>query len=158
MKPLSMFRWYVCARFPRRHEARAVANMVRNFCGAEVEHEWTKSGLDDGQLPDPALTALQSIYNVRCAEIVVSLTENPDAAQDGATRGGRHVEFGLALALDKKLVVIGPRENIFHYHPAVIAYPSPKAFFEALCDGSLERELNRTTWRSPFNLINTHSV
>lgn len=32
-------------------------------------------------------------------------------------RGGRHVEFGYALALGKRIVVFGPKENIFHYIP-----------------------------------------
>ena len=27
----------------------------------------------------------------------------------------RHVEFGLALAQDKGVIIVGPRENVFHY-------------------------------------------
>lgn len=30
-------------------------------------------------------------------------------------RGGRHVEFGIALEREIPIFVIGPRENIFHY-------------------------------------------
>ena len=30
-------------------------------------------------------------------------------------RGGRHVEFGFAMAGNKPIFVIGPKENIFHY-------------------------------------------
>lgn len=30
-------------------------------------------------------------------------------------RGGRHVEFGIALATNCLICVIGPKENIFHY-------------------------------------------
>jgi hypothetical protein len=29
--------------------------------------------------------------------------------------GGRHVEFGLALAQGKRVIIVGPRENVFHY-------------------------------------------
>jgi hypothetical protein len=29
--------------------------------------------------------------------------------------GGRHVEFGLALAQGKRMIMVGPRENVFHY-------------------------------------------
>lgn len=34
-------------------------------------------------------------------------------------RGGRHVEFGLALGLGKRVIVIGHQENLFHHLPQV---------------------------------------
>lgn len=34
-------------------------------------------------------------------------------------RGGRHVEFGYALAKGKKILVVGPKENIFHLLPNI---------------------------------------
>jgi hypothetical protein len=46
------------------------------------------------------------------AEMVISFT-------GGGGKGGRHVEFGLAVAAGKRLVVIGPRENVFHCLPGV---------------------------------------
>ena len=45
-----------------------------------------------------------------------------------STRGGRHAEFGIALALGKRVIVIGPRENVFHALPAVERYESWAAF------------------------------
>jgi hypothetical protein len=33
--------------------------------------------------------------------------------------GGKHVETGMALALGRPVFVIGRKENIFHWHPAV---------------------------------------
>ena len=42
--------------------------------------------------------ALEDYADVSAADIVVSFTEAPGS---GAARGGRHVEFGLALAWDK---------------------------------------------------------
>lgn len=47
---------------------------------------------------------------------------NADAAR--ISRGGRHVEFGMALALAKRCIVIGPRENVFHLLPQVEQYDS----------------------------------
>ena len=35
------------------------------------------------------------------------------------TRGGRHVEFGLAVADEKRIILVGPRENVFHFLPVV---------------------------------------
>ena len=44
----------------------------------------------------------------------------------GGTRGGLHVEFGLAAAMamfdQTRLIVCGPRENIFHSLPSVEHY------------------------------------
>lgn len=45
-------------------------------------------------------------------------------------RGGRHVEFGLAVAWEKRIVVIGPQENIFHWLPMVEHYPNFDTFIE----------------------------
>lgn len=53
---------------------------------------------------------------MRAADLVVSFTEAEDAP---ASRGGRHVSFGVALALGKRLVVVGHRENVFHTLPQV---------------------------------------
>ena len=36
-----------------------------------------------------------------------------------STSGGLHAEFGMALALRKRLILVGPRENIFHTLPQV---------------------------------------
>lgn len=33
---------------------------------------------------------------------------------DDLSHGGRHSEFGMALALGKMTVIIGPRESVFH--------------------------------------------
>ncbi|MBI1374266.1 MAG: hypothetical protein GC159_16240 [Phycisphaera sp.] len=33
--------------------------------------------------------------------------------------GGKHVEAGIALALNRSVYVVGRRENIFHWHPRV---------------------------------------
>jgi hypothetical protein len=40
----------------------------------------------------------------------------------GPGRGGRHVEWGYALARGKRLVLIGAREHIFHTLPQVAVY------------------------------------
>jgi hypothetical protein len=46
------------------------------------------------------------------ADAVIIFTEIPNATP---ATGGRHVEFGLALAQGKRVIVVGPRENVFHY-------------------------------------------
>lgn len=54
--------------------------------------------------------------DVTSANLVISFTEPP---RSSASRGGRHVEFGIALGLNKPVIVVGYRENIFHWLPSV---------------------------------------
>lgn len=60
--------------------------------------------------------ASDDFEDVTAAEIVISFTEPPRAK---ANRGGRHVEYGIALARGVRVIVVGHRENIFHWLPQV---------------------------------------
>lgn len=62
------------------------------------------------------MCAQQDVQDVVAADTFVTWTELPDAK---AGRGGRHVEFGMALALSRRIIVIGPVENVFHALPEV---------------------------------------
>jgi nucleoside 2-deoxyribosyltransferase len=55
--------------------------------------------------------AMEDIEDIDKADIVISLMEEPR----GPGRGGRHVEFGYALARGKRLICVGPRETVFHH-------------------------------------------
>lgn len=46
--------------------------------------------------------------------------------------GGKHVETGIAIGLNKPVYVIGRRENIFHWHPNVRVFKNFKAFLNYL--------------------------
>lgn len=60
--------------------------------------------------------ATEDVADVLAADTLVAFTEPPRAS---ASRGGRHVELGLALAAGKHVVVIGPRENVFCWLPQI---------------------------------------
>lgn len=60
--------------------------------------------------------------DVMAADVVISFTEQPRTA--GGSRGGRHVEFGAALAAGKRCIVVGWRENVFHCLPQVEFFPT----------------------------------
>ncbi|MDD5705082.1 MAG: hypothetical protein PHR35_04095 [Kiritimatiellae bacterium] len=62
------------------------------------------------------------------SDVVISFTEPPRSL---ANRGGRHVEYGIALALGKRLLVVGHRENLFHWLPQAEFYAAPEAAFAA---------------------------
>ena len=57
--------------------------------------------------------------DVNAAECVISFTEPP---RSSANRGGRHVEYGIALANKARVIVVGHRENSFHWLPQVEFY------------------------------------
>jgi hypothetical protein len=60
--------------------------------------------------------AVQDMEDILEAGVFVQLTTGE------LCRGGRQVELGFALALafrnpERRIVVLGPREHAFHYHP-----------------------------------------
>lgn len=55
--------------------------------------------------------------DVYAADCVISFTEAPRSGI--GNRGGRHVEFGMAIAWAKRVIVVGHRENLFHWLPQV---------------------------------------
>lgn len=66
--------------------------------------------------------AQEDVEDVVNAECVISFTEQPRVP--GSSRGGRHVEFGIAQALGKRQIVVGYRENVFHWLAGVEFFPS----------------------------------
>jgi hypothetical protein len=59
---------------------------------------------------DHSFYARRDLQEIEDADLLVFFSE------EGATpRGGRHVEFGYALRGKLPILVIGPKENIFHY-------------------------------------------
>ncbi len=63
--------------------------------------------------------AVKDCIQIRHSDAMLFWAEHPDTP---TVRGGRHVEFGIALALDKTIYVIGPKENIFHYLPSKVIH------------------------------------
>ena len=78
-------------------------------------------------------TATRSWHAVHRGATLVALSEAP-AAHRGADRGLRHVTFGWAQAAGRRLIVLGPRENIMHALPGVehVAEASAAALITAL--------------------------
>jgi hypothetical protein len=56
--------------------------------------------------------------DVRACDALIFRSE-PDGSR---VAGGKHVETGIAIGLGKPVYAIGPRENIFHWHPLVTMF------------------------------------
>lgn len=125
---------YLAARYSRRNELREYAKRL-NDKGVLVTSRWLneRKALDT-QMSDitpqfSRKTALIDLADINAADAIVFFAEDPLI---GTPRGGRHVEFGYGLAKGKRLYVIGPKENVFHFIPGIKHYKSLEAFFEEL--------------------------
>lgn len=119
-------RIYIASRYDRRFEMLGVTGVLMR-AGHSITSRWIE-GRGDG----PEVAAAEDLQDVLRADCLVSFTEEPAAGVTWAARGGRHVEFGLALAAGKRLCVVGPRENIFHFLPRVEVYRNTAELIDTL--------------------------
>lgn len=127
---------YIAARFSRRPEANALAQKLKAL-GCQITSRWVLPDTDhvmptglSAQAADKERErfALEDFEDVRECHMLISLQEEPR----NNSRGGRHVEFGMALGLGKAMVCIGPRETVFHHLPSVQHHETTEDFLASL--------------------------
>lgn len=112
---------YLAARFDRRDQLRGYRDEL-NDMGIAVSSRWldnhgmgerddATNGVVIYTPADLARCAIEDLDDIEAADVFVTFTETPDV---GYTSGGRHVELGFALALNIPVLIVGPRENVFH--------------------------------------------
>lgn len=114
---------YLASRYSRFKEMQSHALDLER-AGHVVTSRWIMGDhqLKDGELSEQAAEekrikfAQEDLNDLLNADICISFTEEPRSSN---SRGGRHVEFGIALALKKLVLVVGYRENVFHCLPEV---------------------------------------
>lgn len=134
MPPIQGSKIYLASRYSRAPQLRDLRSRLKAM-GYEVTsrwidggHELTKEGSTEAAHQERIRFATEDWQDMVAADVVVSVTEEP---RKTTTRGGRHVEFGGALALGKRVVVIGWRENVFHCLPKVEFYKNEHEWLEA---------------------------
>lgn len=124
---------YLAARYSRREELCGYREQIRNI-GHTVDAVWLNGQhqISDQGTPigengealvedDDESTVLRSaelrrhfaqedFRDVMMCDMLIAFTEQP---RSGNSRGGRHVELGIALGMMKPVWIVGPRENIF---------------------------------------------
>ena len=102
---------YLAARYSRIDEMNGYAAQLR-AAGHTVTARWLLGDHQSTDLygPDATDYANDDISDLAAADTVICFTETPRST---SSRGGRHVEFGLALGLGKNVVIVGPPENVF---------------------------------------------
>lgn len=118
---------YLASRYSRLVELCEYKSILEALYAVEVTSRWLLGNhqVDDAGLSQEAKAeererfAVEDFEDLMAADCVMSFTETPRSTN---SRGGRHVEFGMALAAGKRCIVIGPRENVFHCLPNVEWY------------------------------------
>lgn len=113
---------YLAARYSRRAEMQEYARTLEELGLARVparwlheEHDWDGTTEDPEQLRKAQQHALDDCIDIEAAHCVVVFTEEPGTYR----RGGSLVELGMAVAMQKHVVVVGPAVNIFCTLPFV---------------------------------------
>lgn len=129
---------YIASRYSRRREMCgyrdelvAVGHTVTSRW-LDGTHEFTEMLSVTAAFEHRRQFSQEDLDDLQQAEVVINFTE-PENTDKRAGRGGRHVEFGVALGLNLsatrhgykgefRLVVVGHRENVFHCLPCVEFY------------------------------------
>jgi nucleoside 2-deoxyribosyltransferase len=125
-------RIYLAARYCRNEELREYRDQLEEL-GHSVTSRWidlhggtelnSMSAEDLEKNPAAGiLFAYKDLEDLRNADTVISFT--------GTSGSVRHAEFGVALALGKRMIIVGPREHIFHML-TVEVYPDWEALIDA---------------------------
>ena len=125
--PMTTTNVYLAARYDRLHEMQGYRDLLEG-AGYNVVARWV-NGEHEMQEGKPHLHhhfAKEDVEDVLRSDWVINFGESPDST---TRRGGRHVEFGIAVGLKKRLILIGHRENVFHHLPQVEFYRSWQEFW-----------------------------
>ena len=112
-----MIKVYLASRYSKYKSMQVVRNFLESE-GFLVTSRWING---DHQIDDEGLSseakeeervrfAVEDIEDLKESDIVVCYTEKPRTTK---SRGGRHVEMGMAIAWEKLVFVVGHRENVF---------------------------------------------
>ena len=129
---------YLAARYSRHPEMREVREQLEALGYAVTSrwinggHELTKEGSTEANEAERVRYAMEDFADLQAADICLSFTEEPRQTK---TRGGRHVEHGMALALGKRTIAVGWRENVFHCLPQVEFFPTWEEALSRLATG-----------------------
>lgn len=133
-------RIYLAADYVRKHEMRGCRDVIEAL-GHEVTSSWIdtpdhvedagigSSAITDGNYMDYASYAKTDWNDIHVSDMLVLFTTGE------LTRGGRHTEFGLALAWGKMTAIVGPREHVFHCLPEVAHHKTWLAFVREFSRG-----------------------
>lgn len=137
---------YLAAKFPRREEMRSLAKLLHDEYGLVINSTWlyAETNIKTASVDERQRFARLDLMDVLRSDWIVNFTEGQkDMVPWEVARGGRHVEFGAQLAMRmsdvlgpcgeiRRCIIIGPRENIFHWEKEVEQFDNTDAFIATL--------------------------
>lgn len=123
---------YLAAPFHRRAEMASIAGELRE-CGLQVVSRWhdEDTPIEAELVAEMARElARRDMDDISDADTFVVFTE-PLASQF-EHRSGHHIETGIALAWDKRVLLVGHKRNVFHDLDEVEHFTSWRAARTAL--------------------------
>lgn len=126
-------KWYLAARYSRRAELISVMHRLEAM-GQPVTSRWLREEHYCGDKDmlertfGPQRFAIDDYQDVWAATGLILFTDPLRTP----TRGGKQVELGLALAWSKRIIIVGPPENVFHHMPACTHVADTQELFDKL--------------------------
>lgn len=118
---------YLAAPYGEMELMRAWSQLLYE-AGHVCTAQWVMGEEENMTLPEAAQMDLDDIDK---ADVIISCTL-PKGTMFSS--GGRHVEFGYAIAKDKLIINVGPNEeNTFHHLPQVTIVPTIEEAIRSLC-------------------------
>jgi hypothetical protein len=119
---------YVASRFLNRE---LVKNFTAKLLTANPPIYCIQTWPDEQVGTDPALCAAVDLDQIDWVPTVIVLTQDCEK-----TPGGMNFEAGYAVAKGKRVIVIGPRVNVFYhlFPPTIEHYDTIQDFFTSLGD------------------------
>jgi nucleoside 2-deoxyribosyltransferase len=122
---------YIATRFSNKEIVQIAADLLLSV-GIQAIQTWQNEKPD--HLCDRMNNARRDIAELERADMLIVLTKNCELVP-----GGMHFETGFAYARAKRIVVIGPPTNIFHFLPEIERYDHITHFMET----QVEKEVRR---------------
>lgn len=139
---------YLSSAYPRRKEMQKYKEQLISIgykvraCWLNGEHHKTKEGRII-EKKDKCIIDVQSsntehlckmyasgdLRDTLHADIIICFTEPPNSTLG---HGGRHVELGISIARKIEILVVGDRENLFHWLPQIKVFKTWEECFNTL--------------------------
>lgn len=120
---------YLAAAYNQAQTMQGVADVLENINQAYGSPITVTSRWISQPNLAPREQAQMDCTDLAAADVVIFFTKWP------STKGGFHTEFGLALGLDKQIVIVGQQLNIFHHLPRIKVYPGWSGLVMAVSTG-----------------------
>lgn len=107
-------RVYMASMFKRRAELASYIPLLE-AAGHTCTSRWLVEDHEMSYDTEADRFAREDCADVVAAHAMINFTEVMPYTDMLVGRGGRHVEFGLAVAWETPICIVGPRENVFHH-------------------------------------------